>query len=184
MTIVDVVRGRGITVKTDPCPMCGQQACMTGIPRSSLVLCGNYEKKLVLTLWSLLTAMQLTGQISDETIIELKMPDDFEYHITARHLFRHYDASALTVDMKKFCDPKPHMKPRGIASVYINETRVPTKYRDQNGEILWMGSKVMWAGMEAAVSMYADGRPVVMYDENEDSREPITEYNEMEMKII
>lgn len=36
--IVNVVRGRGLTIKTEKCPHCGQYAYITGVARGDLTL--------------------------------------------------------------------------------------------------------------------------------------------------
>lgn len=41
--ITDVVRGHGISIRTEPCPHCGQCAYITGIDRSELELCDNQD---------------------------------------------------------------------------------------------------------------------------------------------
>lgn len=38
VTIVNVVRGKGFTVKTEKCPHCGQYAYITGVSREILTL--------------------------------------------------------------------------------------------------------------------------------------------------
>ena len=38
VTIVNVVRGKGLTIKTEKCPHCGQYAYITGVSREILTL--------------------------------------------------------------------------------------------------------------------------------------------------
>ena len=38
VTIVDVVRGKGLTIKTDKCLHCGQYSYITGVAREDLTL--------------------------------------------------------------------------------------------------------------------------------------------------
>ena len=38
VTIVNVVRGKGLTIKTEKCPHCGQYAYITGVEREYLTL--------------------------------------------------------------------------------------------------------------------------------------------------
>lgn len=43
--IVNVVRGKGITIKTEKCPYCGQYAYITRVARQDLELLELEEKK-------------------------------------------------------------------------------------------------------------------------------------------
>lgn len=43
-TIVRVVRGRGLVIKTDTCPHCGMYAYITGVPREYLTLIEQGER--------------------------------------------------------------------------------------------------------------------------------------------
>lgn len=38
VTIVGVVRGKGLTIKTEKCPHCGQYAYITGVSREKITL--------------------------------------------------------------------------------------------------------------------------------------------------
>ena len=38
VTITGVVRGKGVTIKTEKCPHCGQYAYITGVSREQLTL--------------------------------------------------------------------------------------------------------------------------------------------------
>ena len=38
VSIVNVVRGKGLTIKTEKCPHCGQYAYITGVAREELTL--------------------------------------------------------------------------------------------------------------------------------------------------
>lgn len=41
--IVDVVRGKGLTIKTEKCPHCGQYAYISGVSREELTLVTKRE---------------------------------------------------------------------------------------------------------------------------------------------
>lgn len=43
VTIVDVVRGRGLKIKTEKCTHCGQYTYISGVSREKLELIDNYE---------------------------------------------------------------------------------------------------------------------------------------------
>lgn len=44
VTITEVVRGKGLTIKTEKCPHCGQYSYITRVQREDLTLLPNYER--------------------------------------------------------------------------------------------------------------------------------------------